>query len=400
MQPVQSLAPAKQRIQRSDSSEDTKEEFDIIENIEAITEEEKKKAGDLSSDSSDSTVTDRNKDSPEIDGGSNEAREVLALPPFASASGIVGTSENSSCSSSSTSSSCTGGSSKSDISSSDSSDSYSSRSLYSSDLDSDASAADNNNNNNKKYKYNKMPSSSIIKSPASEGSRDTFKEWHSLWEVFGQDSGFDEYQSIVPHPDLLVNGHNTVKLVKTKKKALKKNKKAIASLGVSFSGILTVDAMIEGTIDDDGMWPYGRIHLALVDLYNTYWRKSQLDRIQLDTDKLTGKMGDNDHPDVLFELAMMVRKKYRRRRTKPTWDELISCIVTGSSLFYQTHFTTIMLKLDHEQDGQIVMNAMKQLGNELYTASHLSRTNVESAHETSLVQFNKNKQQDPWTQGM
>jgi hypothetical protein len=46
-----------------------------------------------------------------------------------------------------------------------------------------------------------------------------------------------------------------------------------------------------------------------------------------------------------------------------------------------------------------VMNAMKQLGNELYTASHLSRTNVESAHETCLVQFKK-KQQDQWTQGM
>jgi hypothetical protein len=148
------------------------------------------------------------------------------------------------------------------------------------------------------------------------------------------------------------------------------------------------------------MWPYGRIHLALVDLYNTYRPKSRLDRIQLDMDKLTIKMGDSDHPDVLFQLAMMVRKKYRRRRMKPTWDELISCIVTGSSLFYQTHFTTIMLKLDHEQDGQIVMNAMKQLGNELYTASHLSRMNAESTHETSLVQFNKKKQQDQWTQGM
>jgi hypothetical protein len=244
-----------------------------------------------------------------------------------------------------------------------------------------------------------MPSSFIIKSPVSDGSRATFEERHSLWEVFGQEQGFDEYQYIVPHPDLPVNGHNAVKLVKTKKKALRKNKKAIASLQVSFSGIFTVDAMIEGTIDEAGMWLYGRIHLALVDLYNTYCPKSWLDRIQLDMDKLTIKMSDSDHPDVLFELAMMVRKKYQRRRTKPTWDELISCIVTGSSLFYQTHFTTIMLKLDHEEDGQIVMNAMKQLGNELYTASHLSRTNVESAHETSLVQFKK-KQQDQWTQGM
>jgi hypothetical protein len=158
-----------------------------------------------------------------------------------------------------------------------------------------------------------------------------------------------------------VDGHNAVKLVKTKKKALRKNKKAIASLRVSFSGIYTVDAMIDGTIDDAGMWPYGRIHLALVDLYNTYWPKIRLDRIELDMDKLTIKMGDSGHPDVLFELAMMVRKKYRGRRTKPTWDELISFLVTGSSLFYQTHFTTIMLKLDHEQDGQIVMNAMNAM---------------------------------------
>jgi hypothetical protein len=47
-----------------------------------------------------------------------------------------------------------------------------------------------------------------------------------------------------------------------------------------------VDAMIEGTIDEAGMWLYGRIHLALVDLYETYRPKSRLDRIQLDMDKL------------------------------------------------------------------------------------------------------------------
>jgi hypothetical protein len=120
----------------------------------------------------------------------------------------------------------------------------------------------------------------LFKSPASDRSRDTFEEWHSLWEVFGQDNGSNEYQSIVPHPDLPVNGHNTVKLVKTEKKALKKNKKAIASLRVSSSGVFTVDTMIEGTIDDAGVWPYGQIHLVLVDLYNTYRPKSQLDRIQ------------------------------------------------------------------------------------------------------------------------
>jgi hypothetical protein len=100
--------------------------------------------------------------------------------------GVSSNNTSDSSSSSSTSSSSTGGSSKSDISSSDSSDS--SRS-YSSDLDSEASAIDNKK---KKYKYNKMPSSSIIKSPVSDGSRATFEEWHYLWEVFGQEQGFDE----------------------------------------------------------------------------------------------------------------------------------------------------------------------------------------------------------------
>jgi hypothetical protein len=121
---------------------------------------------------SDSTITEENYP-PETDGGSiKEAREALALSGVdTSQVGVLSNTSDSSSSSSSTSSSSTGGSSKSDISSSDSSDS--SRSLYSSDPDLDASAADNNNN--KKYKY-KMPTSSIIKSPASDRSRDTFEE--------------------------------------------------------------------------------------------------------------------------------------------------------------------------------------------------------------------------------
>jgi hypothetical protein len=98
-----------------------------------VTEEDKKNTdGDISLDSSDSTITERqtegDKDSPETGGGSKkavEALEALAIP--ASRSGVDGTSESSSSSSSSTStsSSSIGGSSKSDIdiNSSDSSDS-------------------------------------------------------------------------------------------------------------------------------------------------------------------------------------------------------------------------------------------------------------------------------------
>jgi hypothetical protein len=94
----------------------------------------------------------------------------------------------------------------------------------------------------------------------------------------------------------------------------------------------------------------------------------------------------------------MVRKKYWRRRTKPTWDELISCVVTGASSAYQTPFTTKMLEMDQEPEGQVVLTALKKLGNELYLAGSLSRTNVESAHETSLIQLNKKKTTtDQWT---
>jgi hypothetical protein len=187
IQYMQSPAPEKQRIRRSDSSEETKEAFDIIENIEVVTEEEDKKQ-EAESDLSDSTITE-DKDLPETEGGSIKqtvtvAAEALAIP--ASTSGVVGTSKSSSSSSSSTSTSLssTGGSSKSDISSLDSSDSSGS---YSSDLDLDLETSAADKNKKKKYKYNKMPSSLIIKSPVSGRSRATFEEWHSLWEVFGQE---------------------------------------------------------------------------------------------------------------------------------------------------------------------------------------------------------------------
>jgi purine nucleoside permease len=109
-------------------------------------------------------------------------------------------------------------------------------------------------------------------------------------------------------------------MTKDEKKALTKNKKAIASLQIAFASTYTVDAMIEATIDDGEIpqWPYGQIHLALKELYDSYRPKNRLDRIQLDIDKLTIKMADGEHSDVLSEKAMMVRKKYRRRRTKPT----------------------------------------------------------------------------------
>jgi hypothetical protein len=203
-----------------------------------------------------------------------------------------------------------------------------------------------------KANRNKM-SSSMNKSPVCDGERNSFEEWHSKWEMFGQDHRFDEYPCDIQHPDLPVDGHVTVTMTKNQKKALKKNKKATASLRISFASICTVDAMIVATIDDGepSQWPYGQIHLALQELYDTYRPKSRLDRIQLDIDKLTIKMADGEHPDVLFKKAMMVRKKYRKRRTKSQWDELISCVVTGASNAYQTAFTTKMLEMDQEPDG-------------------------------------------------
>jgi hypothetical protein len=95
---------------------------------------------------------------------------------------------------SSSDSSSTGGSSKSDtdISSSDSSDSARGLVTYDS-LDSDSFIAS-------KANRNKM-SSSMNKSPVCDGERDSFEEWHSKWEVFGQDHRFDEYQCDIRHPD-------------------------------------------------------------------------------------------------------------------------------------------------------------------------------------------------------
>ena len=47
---------------------------------------------------------------------------------------------------------------------------------------------------------------------------------------------------------------------------------------------------------------------------------------------------------------------------------MISSVVTSSSNTYQTPFTTKMLDLDREIDGQVVLRALKKLGNVLHTA--------------------------------
>ena len=370
-----------------------------IQDIEAVKSITDQSVEDQNEDSSASTVTEDKKEAPGIGGAQIQepdqgTREIsLFVSDIGVASSRIDSNGSSSSTSedSSTSSSSTNNSSdKSDISSSSSSDS--SRSVYS-------DSSDESNATTYRKKKNNM-SSSMNKSPICDGKRDGFEEWHAKWEVFGQDAGFDEFQSIEEHPNLPEDGHLDMDAVtKQEKKALKKNKKAISSLRISFATTYTVDAMIESTIDDAGKWPYGRIHLVLIGLYDTYRPKSRLDRIQLDRDKLTIKMATGEHPDVLFELAMMVRKKYRRRRTKPTWDELISSVVTGAAATYQNSFITKMLEMDGESNGQVVLTALKQLGNELYTGSALSRTGIESAHETSLVQFKRNNQTDQWTQG-
>jgi hypothetical protein len=139
--------------------------------------------------------------------------------------------------------------------------------------------------------------SSTLKSPICNGDREGFEEWHSQWEVYAGDNKFDEYISEVIHPDLPADGHANPSPSKEEKKALKYNKKAIASLRISFATTYSVDAMIEASIDDSlptVKWPYGRIDLVLIDLYETYQPTSRLDRIKLDMAKLTIKMSSGD----------------------------------------------------------------------------------------------------------
>jgi hypothetical protein len=223
------LSPAPVAKKIADRSEGGSDDLDIdiIENTEAITsgdledEDKKKKAVDDSSDSSASTITEEQEESPETDGGSIRAVEGSELPIGVDPKVGVLSDDSSSSSSSSSDSSSTGGSSKSetDISSSDSSDSTRSPITYNSS-DSNSFIAS---------KAKKM-SSSMNKSPVCDGERNSFEEWHSKWEVFGQDHRFNEYQCDIRHPDLPVDGRVTVTTTKDEKKALKKNKKAIASL--------------------------------------------------------------------------------------------------------------------------------------------------------------------------
>jgi hypothetical protein len=78
-------------------------------------------------------------------------------------------------------------------------------------------------------------SSSMYTSPICAGERYGFEEWHSEWKVLGEDHRFDEYQYEILHPDLPTDRHAMVSMSKEEEKALKKNKKATASIRISFA---------------------------------------------------------------------------------------------------------------------------------------------------------------------
>jgi hypothetical protein len=214
---MQSPAPVAKKITgRTDSGDSSKNLSidNIIENIDAIKsvtdlgDKKKNQSDDSSSDSSGTTITEDRNNPPETEGGPIGVVEGSELPisedPKVGVLPIGVLTDNSS----STDSSSTGGSSKSDISSSDSSDSTRSLITYdSSDSNSFiASKADRN------------MSSSMKKSPICDGERDSFEEWHSKWEVSGQDHRFDEYQYDIRHPDLPVDGHVSVTMTNDQKR--------------------------------------------------------------------------------------------------------------------------------------------------------------------------------------
>jgi hypothetical protein len=200
---MQSPAPIAKKIAGQSNSGDSSKDssIDIIKNIEAKSvtdlEDKNKKSDDLSSDSSGTTIIEDRNNPPNTEGGPVRAVEGSKLPT--SVDSKVGVSSNTSDGSSSSSdSSSTGGRSNSDTDiSSSSSDSTRSLITYnSSDLDSYIAS---------KANRNKM--SSMNKSPVCDGERGSLEEWHSKWEVFGQDHRFDKYQCDILHPDLPVDGH-------------------------------------------------------------------------------------------------------------------------------------------------------------------------------------------------
>jgi hypothetical protein len=132
--------------------------------------------------------------------------------------------------------------------------------------------------------------SSTLKSPVCDGSRESFEEWHSQWEVYAGDNKIDEYISVVFHPDLPLEGHAKLSPTKEDRKALKKNQKAIASLRVSFATTYSVDAMIEASIDDNVpvKWPYGRIDLVLIDLMIQVLSSSTGSKEEEDNKRISG----------------------------------------------------------------------------------------------------------------
>ena len=56
-------------------------------------------------------------------------------------------------------------------------------------------------------------------------------------------------------------------------------------------------------------------------------------------------MSKSDHPDVLFEQAAIVERKYKHRNCKPTYNELFGRVILGAVDAYRPHMTSKIVSL-------------------------------------------------------
>ena len=208
----------------------------------------------------------------------------------------------SNCSSLSTSSSDKTSSSSEDDSSSLSSTSSSS----SSDSSSSSSSGDYSLSSSDS---SKMSSRSSV--PRFSGEQEEFEDWHSEWYSYLAMKGLTAFCTVKKHADLPKPDVEQATWNKKQRKAVKYNEKVCALLQLAFKFNSDMETFIEKSIDArpagvavttwSPVYPNGRHHLVLAQMYKKYRGQSLLDWVTLFRDQQQITMSDNDHPNVLFD---------------------------------------------------------------------------------------------------
>ena len=268
------------------------------------------------------------------------------------------------------------------------SDSDSSSSASSSDSDSDLEYDSD-------YSYKGMKNSETgmgipIKWDGNKTTYDEFIYQYKDWLLFTNKTRFFSYEI---HPKLHPDGEDAYEDLEVKSRTKRKqmrdlfndHRKCIAKLRMSVPRAVITN-LIDNTVVE-GVWPHGRLWLALKAIHVAFNVPDKFAKKQLKLDiEAIVMFADDEDPDLVYRRLENVQTKYTLRPSiMPTCDELLMQLIDGSADKYQTLYATKISAMPEDHvHTQADIDEFKRSANVLYLTSILPKKKIKKGSKHSF----------------